>query len=115
MNFVLKLLLTAVAVLVLAKILPGVSVENYLNAVIVAIVLGFLNMFVKPLFVFLTLPATIITLGLFLLVINASIILIADYFIDGFYVSGWLYALFFSLLLSVFQSILYSFLKKDKK
>ena len=104
MNFLLKLLLTAIAVLVLSKILPGVSVENYWSALIVAVALGFLNTFVKPLFVIFTLPATIITLGVFLLVINAAIILIADYFIEGFYVSGWIYALFFSLLLSFFQS-----------
>ena len=115
MNFILKLLLTAIAVLVLSKILPGITVDNYLSAILVAVALGFLNTFVKPLFVFFTLPVTVMTLGLFLLVINAAIILIADYFIDGFYVSGWLYALFFSLLLAVFQSILYAFLKKDGK
>ena len=113
MNFLLKLLLSAIAVLILSKILPGITVDNYLSAILVALILGFLNTFVKPLFVFLTLPVTIVTLGFFLLVINAAIILIADYFIDGFHVSGWLYALFFSLLLSVFQSILYSFFKKD--
>ncbi len=113
MNVLLKLLLTAIAVVILSKILPGVSVESYLSALIVAIVLGVLNTFVKPLVVLLTLPATVVTLGLFLLVINAALILVADYFIDGFRVSGWMYALFFSLLLSFFQSVLYSFLKKD--
>ncbi|HBS13109.1 MAG TPA: hypothetical protein DEO36_11310, partial [Flavobacteriaceae bacterium] len=70
--------------------------------------------FVKPILVILTLPITIITLGLFLFVINAIIILLASKLIDGFAVSGLLYALLFSLLLSFFQSVLYSFLK-DKK
>ncbi|AXT61142.1 phage holin family protein [Aquimarina sp. AD10] len=114
MNFILKLILSAVAVIVLAKILPGVGVDSYVSALIVAVVLAILNAIVKPLLVFLTLPATIITLGLFLLVINAAIILLADYFIDGFRVNGWLWALIFSVLLSIFQSILHSILKKDK-
>lgn len=114
MNFLLKLILSALAVLVLAKILPGVGVDNYVSALIVAVVLAILNTIVKPLLVVLTLPATILTLGLFLLVINAAIILLADYFIAGFSVNGWLWALIFSVLLSVFQSILHSILKKDK-
>ncbi|WP_103865796.1 phage holin family protein [Aquimarina sp. I32.4] len=114
MNFLLKLILSALAVLVLAKILPGVAVENYVSAIIVAIVLAILNTIVKPLLVVFTLPATILTLGLFLLVINAAIILIADYFIPGFSVRGWFWALIFSVLLSVFQSILHSVLKKDR-
>ncbi len=113
MKFLLKLILSAVAVLLLAEVLPGVEVSTYVSALIVAIVLAILNAIVKPVLVFLTLPATIITLGLFLLVINAAIILLADYFIDGFKVNGWLWALIFSVLLSIFQSILHSILKKD--
>ncbi|TSE08165.1 phage holin family protein [Aquimarina algiphila] len=114
MNFLLKLILSAVAVIVLAKILPGVGVDSYVSSLIVALVLAILNSIVKPILVILTLPATVITLGLFLLVINAAIILLADYFISGFSVNGWLWALIFSVLLSVFQSILHSILKKDK-
>jgi putative membrane protein len=70
---------------------------------------------VKPILVILTLPVTIITFGLFLLVINAAIILLASKLIDGFYVNGIWWALLFSLLLSFLQSILFSFLKEDKK
>ncbi len=114
MKIVLKMLLTAIAVVVLAKLLPGIQVEDYTTAVIVAAVLGILRIFVKPLFVFFTLPLTIVTLGLFLFVINAFIILLAGRLVDGFGVSGFWYALLFSLLLSFFQSILFSFLK-DKK
>ncbi len=113
MKFLLKIILSAVAVLVLAEVLPGVGVNNYVSALIVALVLAILNAIVKPVLVILTLPATIITLGLFLLVINAAIILLADYFIDGFEVRGWLWALIFSVLLSIFESILHSILKKD--
>lgn len=110
MNFILKIVLTAVAVLVIAHFLPGVSVVNFTNAVIVAIVLALLRVTIKPLLIILTLPVTIVTLGLFLLVINALIILLADNLIDGFHVTGFWVALLFSLILSIFESILYSFL-----
>ena len=70
MKTILKILLTALAVIVLANILPGVVVNGYTSAVIVAIVIALLNMFVRPLLVFFTLPATIVTLGLFLFVNN---------------------------------------------
>jgi putative membrane protein len=72
-----------------------------------------LNAIVKPLLVILTLPITIITLGLFLLVINAAIILLGDYFLEGFKVDGFWWALLFSILLSVVSSILYSIGKKE--
>ena len=112
MNFILKIVLTAVAVLLIAHFLPGVSVVNFTNAVIVAIVLALLRVTIKPLLIILTLPVTIVTLGLFLLVINALIILLADNLIDGFHVTGFWVALLFSLILSIFESILYSFLDK---
>ncbi|RMA56668.1 phage holin family protein [Ulvibacter antarcticus] len=111
MKLILRLFLTAVAVIILAYVLPGVGVEGFTSAVIVAVVLALLRAIVKPVLVFLTLPVTIITLGLFLLVINACIILMADYFVDGFTVTNFWWALLFSLLLSFLQSILYSLLK----
>lgn len=113
MKIILKVLLTAIIVVVLAKILPGIFVDSYTRAIIVAVVLGLLRIFVKPLLIFFTLPLTIITLGLFLFVINAMIILLADKLIEGFAVAGFWYALLFSLLLSFSQSILYSFLKEN--
>jgi len=115
MKFILRLLLSALAVVVLSKVLPNVSVDTYVTALIVAVALSLLNFIVKPILVILTLPVTIVTFGLFLLVINALIIKLADYFIDGFTVDGWLWAIVFSLLLSLLQSILFSILKKDKK
>ncbi|NNC70081.1 MAG: phage holin family protein [Flavobacteriaceae bacterium] len=114
MKLIYKMLLTAIAVVILAQLLPGVYVDGYLSAIIVAIVLGLLRIFVRPIIIFFTLPITLVTLGLFLFVINAFIILLADKLIDGFAVAGFWYALLFSLLLSFFQSILYSLLK-DKK
>ncbi len=115
MKFLLRLLLSALAVVILSKVLPGVGVDSYLTAIIVAVVLSLLNFLVKPLLVILTLPITIITLGIFLLFINAIIILLADYFIAGFSVSNIWWAILFSLLLSFMQSILFSLLKEDKK
>tara|TARA_R110002073_G_scaffold40547_5_gene115285 strand:- start:445604 stop:445948 length:345 start_codon:yes stop_codon:yes gene_type:complete len=114
MKIILKMLLTAIAVVVLAQILPGINVDGYTTAIIVAVVLALLRIFVKPILVIFTLPITILTLGLFLFVINAIIILLAGKLIDGFEVAGFWYALLFSLLLSFFQSILYSFLKEKK-
>ncbi|ETN95065.1 phage holin family protein [Zhouia amylolytica] len=114
MKFILRVLLTALAVIILAKILGGVSVESYTTAIIVAIVLGLLNYIVKPILIILTLPVTILTLGLFLLIINAIIILLADSLVGGFTVTNMWWALLFSLLLSFLQSILFSILKEDK-
>lgn len=114
MNFILRLLLSALAVLLLANILPGVTVDSYGIAVLVAVVLSLLNLIVKPLLIILTLPVTLITLGLFLLVINAVIILLASKLVTGFSVDGFWTALLFSLLLSLLQAVLFTFLKEDK-
>jgi putative membrane protein len=113
MNLILRLLLNAVAVLALANILSGIYVDGYASAIIVALVLSILNLLVKPILVIFTLPVTIITLGLFLLVINGIIILLADEFIDGFSVENIWWAILFSVLLSILQSILQSFLKTE--
>lgn len=115
MKLILRILLSAVAVVILSKVLPNVSVANYTTAIIVAVVLSLLNFIVKPILVILTLPVTIVTLGLFLLVINAIIILLASNFVAGFTVNGVLWAIIFSLLLSLLQSILFSILKEDDK
>lgn len=114
MKLIIKLLLTALAVVVLSKILSGVSVEGYTSAVLVAIVIALLRLIVKPILILLTLPITILTFGLFLLIINAIIILMAGYFVGGFEVATIWWALLFSLLLSVFQSVLFSLLPEDK-
>ncbi|WP_299130876.1 phage holin family protein [uncultured Winogradskyella sp.] len=115
MNLFIKLLLNAIAVFVLAEILNGVSIDNYTTSLIVVIVLSLLNILVKPILIILTLPVTLLTLGLFLFIINALIVLIADRLIDGFAVDGIWSALLFSILLCVLQSLLHSFVKTDKK
>ncbi len=115
MKWILKLLLTAVAVFVLEKILPGIAVESYTYSIWVALIIGFLNSIVRPILIFLTLPATIITLGLFLFVINAGMIQMAGYFLDGFTVDSFWWALLFSILLSFLQPILHSIIKEEEK
>jgi putative membrane protein len=106
MNYFIKLLISAALVVILASLLPGIAVSNYFSAIIVAFVMALLNTFIKPLLIFFTLPATIFTLGLFLFVINAVIVLMASGLVGGFYVSGFWSALLFSLLFSLFQSAL---------
>jgi putative membrane protein len=113
MKFILRLLLSALAVILLANILPGVHIDTYGIAILVAVVLSLLNFIVKPLLVIFTLPVTILTLGLFLLVINAIIILLASSLVSGFSVDGFWWALLFSLLLSILQSVLFAFLKEE--
>jgi len=93
--------------------MKGVIVDEFTTALTVAIVLGLLNVFVKPIIVLFTLPVTIFTLGLFYLVINASIILLCDHFVDGFEVNSFLTALLFSVILSLSQSIVYKLTDND--
>jgi len=114
MRTLLKILITAFIVVALANLLPGVEIRSYFTGILVAAVLGLMNLIVRPIIVLFTLPVTIVTLGLFLLAINAFIVLIVDGLIGGFYVDGFWWALFFSLLLSFFQTILFSVFK-DKK
>lgn len=94
------------AVFATAYLLPGVELQDFWSALWVAIALALLNMIVKPILTILTIPITIVTLGLFLLVINAAIILFAERLVDGFEVKGFLAALLFSLVLSVITGIL---------
>lgn len=114
MNGIIRFLLTGLAVLLTAYLLPGVHVENYSYALLVAVVLSIANVLVKPILIIFTIPLTVLTLGLFLLVINALIILIVDYFVPGFNVDGFWWALAFSLILSVFNSM-FTDLTKEKK
>lgn len=105
MNWIIRLLLNGLAVVLTAYLLPGVDVNDYGTALIVALILAIVNVIVKPILVVLTIPITIITLGLFLLVINAAIILFVDNLVAGFVVRGFWWALLFSLILSIFNSL----------
>lgn len=116
MKLISKILFSSLVVMFLAWLLPGVHVEEgFLYALLVAAVIGILNAIVRPILIFLTLPATLVTMGLFILVINASIILLADYFLSKFIVDSFWWALLFSVLLSFINSFILNAFKKDTK
>ena len=108
MNLILRILVTAVLVMVIAYFLPGVRIDSFTTSVVVAVVLGLLNIFIKPILVLLTLPVTIVTFGLFLLVINAVIIMLCTEIVTGFEVNSFWIALLFSIILSILQSLMFS-------
>jgi len=114
-KFLLRLLIYAIAVLIAASVLPGVHVMDFWSAIVVAGILTLLNALLKPVLVILTLPLTVVTLGLFLLVINTVIILLADNLFSGFEVDGFWWALIFSLVLSVINSVFLSLTGENQK
>ena len=106
MNFIIKILLSAFSVIVASWILPGVEIRNYFTALGVAFVLAILNLILRPILVILTIPITIFTFGLFLLVINALIALLADSIVPGFYLAGFWAALWFSIIVSLLNYLI---------
>lgn len=114
-RFIARLLFNTIATLVAAYLLSGVHISNVATALVVAIVLALLNTFIKPLLVILTIPLTVLTLGLFLIVINVLIIKLTASIVEGFSVDNWLWALLFSIVISIVSSILEGLLGTDKK
>ena len=114
MNFIINLLISALVVFALANIMPGVAISGYGSAIIVALVIGFLTAFVRPILGILTLPINILTLGLFSFVITAVIILLASAIMgDSFHVDGFWYALLFGVVLGIVNSVVGGFLSKE--
>ena len=114
MKLLLRIFITAVLVMILSYLMRGVIVNSFGTALIVAIVLGLLNVFIKPIIVIFTLPVTVFTLGLFLLVINAIMILLCTEIVGGFTIDSFWTALLFSIVLSLSQSVLFRLLADDK-
>ncbi|WP_207430077.1 phage holin family protein [Sabulibacter ruber] len=106
MGFILKIIVTGIVALVLAQFFPGITIDGITSAILLALVLAVLNAVVRPILVFLTIPVTFMTLGLFLLVINAIILYMADYILDGFDVTSVISAILFSLALAVATAII---------
>ena len=104
MSWLTKLFVNAIIVVIAAYFLPGISVDGFGSALIVAFVLSILNVLVKPLLIILTIPITILTLGLFLLFINPIMIKLADGLLDGFNTTSFLSTIILSLILSFFNS-----------
>lgn len=97
-QLIMELLIRSLAIYVAASILPGVHLADWVTAIIVSITLGVINTFIKPVLVFITLPITLLSLGLFMIVINAVLIMLADWLITGFEVENLGWAVLFSLL-----------------
>jgi len=101
-----KIIINTVAIAITAYVLPGVVVSNVLVALVVAVVLGIINMILKPVLVILTLPINVLTLGLFTFVINGLLVLLASSIVPGFHVDGFWTAVFFSIITSIISGFL---------
>ena len=115
MGFLLRILVIAAVSFGLAHVLPGVHIDSFWTAIVFAVVLAILNLFIKPLIILFTLPFTILTLGLFLFIVNAIVVLLASKFVHGIRIDGLLTAILFSLILSVVSSVLGRVLARDRR
>lgn len=106
MKLLIRLVVSTLAVFIAASVLPGINVDNWKTALMVAVILGLLNSVLRPVLIFLTLPATILSLGLFILVINAVIVLLAAWLIPGFEVTSFWWAMGFGLVVSAISGFL---------
>lgn len=113
MTIILRLLFNALGLILIAEYVPGITVDGFYPALIAAVVLGLLNIIIRPILLILTLPITIVTLGLFALVINGALFLFAASFIDGFAVAGFWYALLGSLLMSIISTLGNRWIKRE--
>lgn len=109
MKFITRVVVVALALVLVTYIVPGIQIDGLYTALVSALLLGLLNAIVRPVLVLLTLPVTILTLGLFIFVINAGIFLLVSTFVDGFYVSNFLSALAGSVLVSIISGIIHKF------
>jgi len=115
MRFLISLLVNGLLVYLAAEILPGVSVAGYMEAVLAALLLSFVNFFVRPALTILTFPITLITLGFFLLVLNGAMVLLVDWLLAGFSVDGLFWAIIFTIILAIFNLIAGSLMGGEKK
>ena len=115
MNFLLRILITALVAFGLAHFLSGIHVDTYWTALIFALVLAVLNVLLKPILIVLTLPLTLITYGLFLVVVNTLVVLLASGFVRGFSIDNFWCGLIFALLLSLITTVLFKEMDKEKK
>lgn len=111
MKLLTRIVITALALLMVAKLSIGIEIQGLYGALVAAVVLGVLNTLVRPLLVILTLPITILTLGLFIIVINAALFYVTATFVDGFSVDSFLAAMIGSIIVSVISSFANRFIK----
>lgn len=105
-NILINWLINTLVIMVASYLLPGITIDNFVVALLVAIVLAFLNTFIRPILIILTLPITLLTLGLFLLVINALLIMLTSAIVPGFHVNGFGWAILFSILVSIINAFI---------
>lgn len=115
MRFILRMFISTCSVIITSYILPGVELESFFSAFSTALLIAFLNTIVKPLLIIFTIPVTLLTFGFFLLVINATIIMMASNLLNGFYVENFWYALIFSIILSAVNTVLSSMVASDSQ
>lgn len=115
MSFLIRILVIAAVTFGLAHILNGLHVDDFWTALVFAVVLALLNVFIKPFLILFTLPVTFLTLGLFLFVINALVVLMASKFVDGFSIDNFWWALLFSIILSIISSAIDKKEKEDRR
>ncbi|KKT19178.1 MAG: hypothetical protein UW02_C0014G0019 [Candidatus Nomurabacteria bacterium GW2011_GWB1_43_7] len=113
MKTIIHFVVSALAILATAYILPGVHVDGIVAALVLAVVLGVINTILRPILVFLTLPLTIVTLGLFILVINGLLVMLASYIVPGFTVASFWWALLFGIVLAIVSWVLERFEKEE--
>ena len=101
-----NLVISTLSIFAVSYILPGIELDSLITALILTVVMAVLNVTLKPLLILITIPLTLITFGLFLLVVNVLVLYAAEYLIDGFTIAGFWWALAFSLLVSMVSSIL---------
>lgn len=114
MRFVLQWLVSTLAIIITAYLLPGVSVAGFFAALVTALVVGLVNAIVRPVLILLTLPLNVLTLGLFTLVINALLIMLAAVIVPGFAVQGFWWALLFGIVLAIVNFALSPLLNSSK-
>jgi putative membrane protein len=115
MKFIIRLLITALVAYGLSIILrPHIVIDSFATAFIFVIVLGILNAIVKPILILLTLPITILTLGIFLLIINVLMVILADKFVYGIHIQGFFWAFIFGILLSFLSTSISNLQKRER-
>ena len=114
MKLIIHLTVGMLAVYVASAIIPGVKINDWVTVLVVAVVLGALNAFLKPILIVLTLPITILTLGLFTFVINTILVMFADFLIDGFFVGGFWRAFLFSFVFFILNSAMYRWAREER-
>ncbi len=105
MKIIFNWIISALAIIITAHLLPGISISGIVSALVLAVVLGAINTFIKPILTILTLPLTIVTLGLFAIVLNTLLIMLAGAIVPGVSIAGFWWALLFGLVLALVNGV----------